>query len=116
MFLGCIGALQSVARLVAAYSTGHLDFDPSFIIFFVLGSSIMNGSNVARKWAAGISILLTSISLLCIVTGDGAISFFGGLDYFAPSPTYYLFFMFVILSSLPALILLHPKVKLQFQN
>lgn len=103
-----------VVGLGVAYWTDSLYLDFSFVIWFWMGSELKRGNPAARKWAIGISGVVTVFIVAMVVTGTGEATF-GNLRFEPGDARYYLMGggLFVLLG-LPGLLLLSRGAREEF--
>ena len=114
--LGWISLAGFVLGLVLVFWTDALHLDFSFIIWLWLGRELKQGNPAARKWAMGISAVVTVFIVAMFVTGAGEANF-GSLQFKAPDIRYYLMgaSLFFLLG-LPGLSLLARSAKEEFKR
>ena len=112
--LGWLSLSSAIYGLISLFWTNTFHFDLTFIIWFWLGSALIKGSNTARKWAIGISVIYTIPTVLFLATGTGQANL--ALNtYKAPRFEFYAIALgLFILIGVPGLLLLLPKAKRQF--
>ena len=112
--LGWISLASLIIGLALAYWTDHLNLDLSFIIWFWMGTELKRKNPTARKWAIGISAVVSISIFVMFLTGTGSATF-GNLDFTSPDIRYYLMgaglFLFL---GLPGLLLLRKAAKEEF--
>ena len=114
--LGWFSLACVVLGIAISYCTDKLILDFTFIIWLWLGGKLQQSNPTARKWAIGISLLVTLGILIGLLTGTGKARFFN-FEFMPSTIQFYLIALLLfILIALPGLMLLSKKAKKEFKK